>query len=66
MFTDITGKRRLKACLHLHTTASDGDATPEQAMELYEKAGYDILAITDHYKYHTAGQYGAMQLISGA
>lgn len=66
MFTDITGKRRLKACLHLHTTLSDGDATPEQAMEMYEKAGYDILAITDHYKYHAAGQYGAMQLISGA
>jgi predicted metal-dependent phosphoesterase TrpH len=65
MFTDITGKRRLKACLHLHTTLSDGNATPEEVMAMYEKAGYDLLAITDHYKYHPGGQFGAMKLISG-
>lgn len=65
MFTDITGKRRLKACLHLHTTLSDGKLPPEEVMDLYEKAGYDILAITDHYKYHPGGQYGKMKLISG-
>lgn len=65
MFTDITGKRRLKACLHLHTTASDGNATPEQVKEMYEKAGYDILAITDHYVYHPAGQHHSLALISG-
>lgn len=65
MFTDITGKRRLKACLHLHTSLSDGKVTPEEAMEMYEKAGYDILAITDHWKYAYPGQYGSMRLISG-
>ena len=66
MFTDITGKRRLKACLHLHTTLSDGDLSPEEVMALYEKAGYDILAITDHYTYHPGGKYGALTLIPGA
>lgn len=65
MFTDITGKRRLKACLHLHTTLSDGNVSPEEAMDMYEKAGYDILAITDHWRYAYPGKYGAMQLISG-
>jgi hypothetical protein len=65
MFIDITGKRRLKACLHLHTTMSDGQITPEAAMEMYEKAGYDILAITDHWRFAYPGQYGAMRLISG-
>ena len=65
MFTDITGKQRLKACLHLHTTLSDGKKTPEEALELYEKAGYDILAITDHWKFYPAGQYGNMKILSG-
>lgn len=37
-----------KACLHVHTTASDGDATLSEMVEEYYKAGYDILAITDH------------------
>ena len=66
MFTDITGKRRLKACLHLHTTLSDGDATPEEVLKMYEEAGYDILAITDHYRYHPAMEHGKLRVISGA
>lgn len=65
MFTDITGKRRLKACLHLHTTITDGNLPPEEVIAMYEKAGYDILAITDHYKFHPGGQYGNMKLFSG-
>lgn len=38
----------LKGNLHLHTTASDGQVSPQQAVELYAAAGYDFLAITDH------------------
>lgn len=37
-----------KACLHSHTVASDGDVPITEWVELYYKAGYDILAITDH------------------
>lgn len=40
----------LKANFHCHTTCSDGDATPEKAMQMYRDAGYDVLAITDHRK----------------
>lgn len=38
----------LKGNLHLHTTASDGTVTPQEAVELYQGAGYDFLSITDH------------------
>lgn len=37
-----------KANLHTHTTASDGTQTLAQQVEAYRKAGYHILAITDH------------------
>lgn len=39
-----------KANLHAHTTASDGDLTPEDAADFYCRAGYHILAITDHHQ----------------
>jgi len=38
----------LKGNLHLHTTASDGAIEPQHAVSLYQGAGYDFLAITDH------------------
>ncbi len=37
-----------KACLHVHTNASDGDPTLDEMVQGYYDAGYDILAITDH------------------
>lgn len=37
-----------KACLHAHTTASDGDVELSDMVQAYYDAGYDILAITDH------------------
>jgi len=37
-----------KANLHTHTTTSDGRASPAETAELYRKAGYDVLALTDH------------------
>lgn len=37
-----------KANLHTHTTASDGDETVSDFVEAYYRAGYDILALTDH------------------
>lgn len=37
-----------KACLHCHTTASDGDVPLKEWLELYYNQGYDILAVTDH------------------
>jgi hypothetical protein len=44
-----------KGNLHTHTTQSDGEYTPDQAIAWYRAQGYDFLAITDHWV-HTAGQ----------
>ena len=34
--------------LHLHSTASDGQYTPAQVVELAHQAGVTTLALTDH------------------
>jgi hypothetical protein len=39
----------LRCALHAHTTNSDGELTPPSLVEHYERAGYDVLAITDHW-----------------
>ncbi|MCA0455125.1 MAG: CehA/McbA family metallohydrolase [Chloroflexi bacterium] len=36
--------------LHTHSTCSDGKWTPEAVCRLYKDAGYDFVAITDHFK----------------
>ena len=40
----------LRCALHAHTTNSDGELTPEGLAAHYERAHYDVLAITDHWK----------------
>ena len=35
--------------MHSHTTNSDGDATPRGLVDHYARAGFDVLAITDHW-----------------
>jgi hypothetical protein len=39
----------LKCALHAHTTNSDGELAPGELVRHYEEAGYDALAITDHW-----------------
>ena len=39
---------RYKACMHLHTTVSDGRMSPEEVKDIYQKKGYSIVAYTDH------------------
>jgi predicted metal-dependent phosphoesterase TrpH len=34
--------------LHSHTTWSDGDLTVPELVDLYGRAGFDVLAVTDH------------------
>ncbi len=53
MITDLFGKKRYKVNLHMHTTLSDGRKTPEEAIAQYRAAGYDALALTDHWHYGT-------------
>jgi len=38
----------LKGGLHIHTTCSDGELTPQEAANAYEEKGYDFIAFTDH------------------
>src|SRR5918995_4095171 len=36
--------------IHAHSTNSDGTLPPQELASLYREAGYDFLAITDHYR----------------
>lgn len=45
---DWANWKTYKANLHTHSTASDGRVPLSEMVELYYKAGYDILAMTDH------------------
>lgn len=40
----------LRCALHAHTTRSDGELAPEALAAHYARAGYDVLAITDHWR----------------
>jgi hypothetical protein len=39
----------LRCALHAHTTNSDGEMAPDMLVRHYDWAGYDVLAITDHW-----------------
>ncbi|MEN6384269.1 MAG: CehA/McbA family metallohydrolase [Phycisphaerales bacterium] len=39
-----------KAALHVHTTASDGDVNLPERIRQYMEKGYDVVAVTDHWK----------------
>jgi len=43
-----------KGNLHTHCTASDGKFSPEAVCQRYREAGYDFIALTDHFleRYH--------------
>lgn len=65
MYTDSRGRVWQKGGLHIHTTNSDGAKTPEQAEALYREAGYDFIALTDHWFYGEAHENGPMRVLSG-
>ena len=66
MFIDLTGKKCFKLGLHTHTTLSDGRCTPEEVARMYKEAGYDAIAITDHWKYGPACELAGLTVFSGA
>lgn len=65
MYVDMLGKTRVKLGLHAHTTLSDGHATPEEAARIYREAGYDAIAITDHWKYGEEREIEGLKILSG-
>ena len=56
-----------KGNLHTHTTNSDGKLSPDEVICLYQEAGYDFLALTDHWKrtVETPRFYKNMLLLPG-
>ena len=65
MYTDLYGKKRIKLGLHHHTSLSDGYRTPEEVAALYRNAGYDAIAITDHWKYGKDQILAGLPILSG-
>jgi hypothetical protein len=55
----------LRCALHAHTTASDGDLPPEALVGHYARAGYDVLAVTDHWKVTSPAAPDGMLVIPG-
>jgi hypothetical protein len=49
---DWSAASHYQANLHTHTTYSDGNYDPHQAIDIYHGLGYDILALTDHDTLH--------------
>ena len=49
IFPAVDGGVWLRCQLHCHTTNSDGDVSPAELCDHYAAAGFDVLAITDHW-----------------
>ena len=49
---DFYGKKMnvYRANLHTHSKTSDGLFTPQEVVDMYSAAGYDVLAFSDHWK----------------
>lgn len=56
----------LRCALHAHTTRSDGELAPEALAAHYARAGYDVLAITDHWKLTDAASPNGMLVLASA
>ena len=60
------GGEWLRCALHAHTTGSDGELEPSALVEHYERAGYDVLAITDHWVRTAAASTDRLLVIPSA
>ena len=65
MFTDMFGNKRYKINFHTHTTVSDGRVSPEESAKVYHQAGYDAIAITDHWVFSAGGTTENLPILSG-
>ena len=55
----------LSCALHTHTTASDGELPPPALVAHYERAGYDVLATTDHWHVTDVPSTGQLLVVPG-
>ncbi len=56
----------LRCALHAHTTRSDGELEPATLAAHYERAGYDVLAVTDHWRRTEAPSTERLLVLAGA
>ena len=56
----------LRCALHAHTTDSDGELAPSLLVEHYARAGYDVLAITDHWRRTEAESRNGLLVVPSA
>ena len=56
----------LRCALHAHTTESDGELPPHMLVEHYARAGYDVLAITDHWRRTSATSQNGLLVIASS
>ena len=56
----------LKAALHTHTSDTDGELRPEAVAAHYEWAGFDVLALTDHWTLTSVPSTEHLLAITGA
>jgi hypothetical protein len=56
----------LKTALHTHTADTDGELRPRAVAEHYEWAGFDVLAITDHWTLTSVPSTEHLLVITGA
>ena len=55
-----------KGNLHLHTSRSDGELRPETVAQKYAAAGYDFIAITDHWQtFRSNGDRQPLLILNG-
>jgi hypothetical protein len=54
----------LRCALHAHSTGSDGELAPEDLARHYARAGFDVLAITDHWRRTDASSDGLIVIPS--
>lgn len=48
LYEDLYERRALRGDMHIHTSVSDGQESPEFVAANYRKAGRDFIAVTDH------------------
>ena len=53
----------LRCALHAHTTRSDGELSPDELVRHYDRAGFDVLAITDHWVRTSVPSTGGLLVI---
>ena len=55
----------LRCALHAHTTRSDGELAPRHLARHYARAGYDVLAFTDHWRITDDESVDALVVVPG-